>query len=157
MDNITLTDIIAPIKNEYAEDMIDYNGSTYICDAISEIADNRTSIYYSDILDFISKHPDALADVIEEGLYDPSHNYDLYKHGQAAEYMTIEQEIYNQLEEAIKAYAADYIRTSYEVEEIPVEKWEAIAADLERIDNNDEFGDIIEIVDEHMQEEADDE
>lgn len=151
-NDVTLTDIIAPIKGEYAEDMLDYDGSTYICDAISEIADNRTSIYYSDIIEFIKSSPEALSEVVEEGLYmvDSRHPYNLYEHGQAAEYMTIERDIYDHLDDAVKAYAADYLRTAYHVEEIDAETWEAIADDLDDIDNNSRFDDITDIIDEHM-------
>lgn len=155
--SVTLTDIIAPIKGEYAEDLLDYNGSVYICDAIAEIADNHTSIYYSDILSFISSNPEALAEVVEEGLYmvDSRHPYDLYKHGQAAEYMTIERDIYNHLDDAIRAYAAHYLRTTYHVETVSAETWDAIAADLDDIDNNNRFDDITDIIDEHMTEDED--
>ena len=150
---IELTDITSTIKGTYAEELHDYSGNTYICDAISEIADSRTSIYYSDILDFIRKNPEALADVVEEGLYyvDSRHPYDLYKHGQAAEFMTIEREIYDNLDDAIKAYAANYIREAYHAESIPADIWESIENDLDDIDNNSQFDDITDIVDQHMQ------
>ena len=156
---VTLTDIIAPIKNEYAEDLLDYNGTTYICDAISEIADNRTSIYHSDILDFISRDPSALAEVVEEGLYEvrAGAGYNLYEHAQAAEYMRIEQDIYNQLDDAILAYAANYLRTAYHVEEIDAETWEAITDDLDDIDNNSRFDEITDIIDEHMAQDSEEE
>ena len=156
---IELTDITSTIKGTYAEDIHDYSGRTYICDAITEIADSRTSIYYSDILDFIRNNPEALAEVVEEGLYcvDSRHSYDLYKHAQAAEFMTIEREIYDNLEDAIKAYAANYIREQYHTETISADIWESIADDLDSIDNNDTLDDITDIVDEHMQEDEDDE
>lgn len=107
---------------DYGEYVNDYRGSSaYICDMIAEIADSNTSIYYSDILHFISENPEALADVIDEGLYDPSHGYDLHQHGQAAEYMTIERDIWDHLENALYLAALDFIRYDLERETIPVE------------------------------------
>lgn len=106
----------------YGEYLNDYrDSSTYIDDAIHEIADNNTSIYYSDILKYISENPESLADVIDEGFYDPSHNYDLYQHGQAAEYMTIENDIYNHLADALFLAALDFIKYDMKRETIPAE------------------------------------
>jgi hypothetical protein len=107
---------------DYGEYVNDYrDSSAYICDMVAEIADNNTSIYYSDIMHFIGENPEALADVIEEGLYDPSHGYDLHQHGQAAEYMTIERDLWNHLEDALYLAALDFIRYDMERETIPAE------------------------------------
>lgn len=49
------------LKNNpsFAEDFTDFSETTYICDAVAEIADSNTSIYYSDIIDFIRSDPYA--------------------------------------------------------------------------------------------------
>lgn len=140
MKKVSMIGVIAEARkvSEYAADIADYGGSTYICDAISEIAESNMSIYYSDIMDFISRNPEALAEVIDEGLYDPAHNYDLYKHGQAAEYMTIERELYNNLSDILRLYAADYILRQHG-EEIPLEVWEAVEERLEDIDSGNDL------------------
>ena len=145
-----VTDIMGQLKanSDYIDRICDYGGSSYICDAISEIADGATSIYYSDILDFIKHNPKALADVVAEGLYivDSSHEYDLYKHGQAAEYMTIERDLYDNIDDMIKLYAIDYYRANHG-DEIDAETWEMICDDLEEIANNNRLWDIENIVD----------
>lgn len=106
----------------YGDRLNDYrDSSSYISDAISEIADSATSIYYSDILAFIGDHPDALADVIQEGLYDPRQEYDLYRHGQAAEYMTIERDIWDHLDDALMVAALDFIQYDLGRDRIPEE------------------------------------
>lgn len=107
---------------DHGDVLCDYRDtSTYICDAIMEAADQRTSIYYSDILAFISEHPDALAEVIEEGLYDPSHGYDLYQHGQAAEFMMIERDLWNHLADNLMRAALCFIRHDLKRLFIPAE------------------------------------
>ena len=159
-NNINVTDIMSECKrnSDYIDRICDYDGSSYICDAISEIADGATSIYYSDILDFIKRNPEALADVVEEGLYcvDSTHPYDLYKHGQAAEYMTIERELYDNLEEIVKLYAINYYRDNHG-DEIDAGTWGMICDDLEEIDNNNRLWDIENIVDKWADDDAEEE
>ena len=114
---------------EYADRLNDYRGSTsYICDAVAEIADAGTSIYYSDILAFVRDHVESLAEVISEGLYDPSHSYNLYEHGQAAEYMLIERDVYDHLADALRLLAYDYIQYDLGTDAIPQELAELIDA-----------------------------
>ena len=141
---ITLTDITATVKGSYAEEINDYSGSSCICDVIQEIADRNTSIYYSDIKEFISSHIDAFEDALDEFGWEGCGS-DFYKAGQMAEFLYIENEIYSVLEDAIKAYAANYIRTTYNTEEIKPETWEMISAELSDIDNNNMLCDIDEI------------
>ena len=77
--------------NDYAD-----ADSMYLCDAISEFADGRTSIYYSDIKNFISENVDAVNDAIDEFGWDGC-GKDLMKAGQMAEFLTIERKIYDDL------------------------------------------------------------
>ena len=49
---------------DYSRNLCDYSGSSYLCDAISEIADNNTSIYYSEISEYISKNVEKVNDAI---------------------------------------------------------------------------------------------
>jgi hypothetical protein len=122
----------------YGEYLNDYrDSSSYICDAISEIADSHTSIYYSDILAFISEHPDLLGDVIAEGLYDPTHDYDLYKHGQAAEYMMIERDVYDHLADSLFLAALDFLRYDLGRETIPGDLADQIREWCDDADSND--------------------
>lgn len=105
---------------DYGEYLNDYRDSTSgVADAIAEIADNRTSIYYSDILSFISENPESLAEVIEQGLYDPTHGYNLYEHGQAAEYMLIERDLYEHIEDSLVLVALEFIERDLGKTEIP--------------------------------------
>lgn len=121
---------------DYGNDFSDYvNSDGYVCDTISEIADSNTSIYYSDIMDFIRENPDSLADVVAEGLYDPSNDYDLYKHGQAAEYMTIEHDLYSNLADCLTLHAYQYCRKVLELETIP-EELDSLICDMAGAEDN---------------------
>lgn len=81
----------------------------YISDLISEFADEWTGIYYSDLKKWAMSHIDDLKAAIDEGFYDPSHKYDFYKHIQAAQYMSIEQEINESLSVIIRYLAISYL------------------------------------------------
>ena len=122
----------------------------YICDIVAEIADADTSIYYSDILDFVRDNPDSLADVIDEGLYDPRENYDFYKHAQAAEYMTIERDIYDHLADALMAAAINFIRYDLDIIEIPEELAELLREWCDDADNNDRMCEIADRIREYI-------
>lgn len=129
----------------------DYRDSTaYIGDAIAEIADADTSIYYADILDFVRENPDTLADVIAEGLYDPAHNYDFYKHAQAAEYMTIERDIYDHLADSLMVAAVHFLRYDLDVSEIPEELADLLREWCDAADSNDRMDEIPDKIREYL-------
>lgn len=129
----------------------DYRDSTaYIGDAIAEIADADTSIYYADILDFVRENPDTLADVIAEGLYDPAHNYDFYKHAQAAEYMTIERDIYDHLADSLMVAAVHFLRYDLDVVEIPEELADLLREWCDAADSDDRMNEIPDKIREYL-------
>lgn len=130
---------------DHGDRLNDYRDSDiYIGNAISEIADSDTSIYYSDILNFIRENPEALADVVAEGLYTVGQGaeYDLYKHGQAAEYMTIERDIYDHMRDAVLLCAVDFIRYDLKRETIPEELADLLQEWADKADNNDRMNEI---------------
>lgn len=139
---------------DHGDRLNDYrDSSSYICDAISEIADSDTSIYYSDILNFIRENPEALADVVAEGLYEvrPGTEYDLYKHGQAAEYMTIERDIYEHMRDAVLLCAVDFIRYDLKRETIPAELADLLKEWADEADNNDRMDEIPDKIREYFE------
>lgn len=143
---------------DYGDSLNDYrDSSTYICDAITEIADNHTSIYYSDILDFIRKNPESLADAVNEGLYDPMQDYDLYKHGQAAEYMVIEYDVYDHLADSLMLAALDFIKYDLKRETIPAELADLIREWCDDADNNDSMDEIPDRIREYFAEKEEEE
>lgn len=153
-DTVRTLDLLDKLDTgEYGDRLNDYRDTDgYICDIIAEIADADTSIYYNDILDFIRENPEALADVIREGLYDPSSDYDLYKHGQAAEYMTIERDIYDHLPDSLFTAAVNFIRFDLEREEIPEALAELLREWCEDSDNNDRMDEIPDRIREYFDE-----
>ena len=134
----------------------DYNGcSSYIDDAIQERADSETSIYYHDIIKFISENVEAVNDTINEFGWDGA-GADLYKAGQLTEFLQIENS-YRENMEGIVKFAAILDLIDAGKTEITAEAWEAITAELESIDGGNRFDDITDIVNAAIEEEAEQE
>lgn len=121
---------IAKLLNDYRD------SDKYICDAVVEIADGCVSIYYSDIIEFISANVEAVNDAIAEFGWDGCGS-DLYKAGQMAEFVQNEREIYEHLEDAMLLLAVEYLRRDVECEEIPEELADLIRDWAAEIDDND--------------------
>ncbi len=120
---------------DYSRNLCDYSGYHYLCDVISEIADSNTSIYYSDIIKFISENVEKVNDAIEEMGWDGCGS-DLYKAGQMAEYLDIERQIYDELDEAMLNFCYNYILYDLEIKEITPEQEDEIESLCYRVDNN---------------------
>ena len=129
---------------DYGTELLNYNNTSYICDAISEIADSNTSIYYYDIKQFMMDNFDAVEDAINEFGWDGCGS-DLYKAGQMAEYITIERDLYNNLDDIIKYLAYDYL-INIGFDTLDDNIIDNINDELLTIDNNNYIGDIYDTV-----------
>ncbi len=144
--------------SDYSQDFItDHNGESnqYICDAVSKFADGRASIYYYDIMQYIKDNPDDVNDAINEFGWDGC-GCDIYKAGQIAEYMSIERKIYNDLEDIIKYITLDFIDSTDEANDEAERIWESLTEErkeelidefinnIEMIDNNSRFNEILD-------------
>lgn len=145
---VKVADLIAEMKkgmNDISIDFVtDYSGSDgYICDLFTEFADGQTSIYYSDIIRFISENVEAVNDAIAEFGWDGCGS-DLYKAGQMAEFQQNEQLLYDDLTDICKLSALEMIAAVND--QISAEDWFSMEAELEYLDNNDYFSAVDDIV-----------
>lgn len=115
---------------------IKFRDRQYICDVISEIADNNTSIYYSDIKAFIVNNFDDVNDAIDEMGWDGCGS-DLMKAGQMAEFLHIERDIYEHLDTALLNFCLDYIQYTLKKETITQQQYEELEDKCTNVDNND--------------------
>lgn len=118
----------------YCEDFINDNAPEYggyICDRVTEFSDNNTSIYYFDIKQFIINNLDAVEDAINELGWDGCGG-DLYKAGQMGEFLTIEREIYDNLEDVIKFITLDFIDSNDDANEDAERIWEELSDETRR-------------------------
>lgn len=134
-------------ENGYGRDMVDYSGDKYVSDAISNIADNYTAIYYCDIIKFIGENVEEVNDAITEFGWDGCGG-DLYKAGQMAQFLQIERDLYNNLEDILKHYALEYYKEQTGAEMIPADLWD----ELETIccGNVDKLEEITDAVDDYL-------
>lgn len=130
---------------DYGEDITNYNGNSYICDVISEIADNNTSIYYSDIKNFISDNVEYVENAIDEFGWDGCGS-DLMKAGQMGEYLKIQDDIYTNLDDVILYYAYYYLSDVLDIKEITEETNNDIIDTCSDIDTNDRIETIEETI-----------
>lgn len=155
---INLEALKAEIRNEIGTDAAylaaDYEGtSTYLCDAISERADSETSIYYSDIVKFISEHVEEVSDTIEEFGWDGC-GEDLYKAGQLTEFHLIEQTYFEAIPGMVKYAAIMDLIYKRNLQEVTPETWEAITEAIEDIDTGSRFDEITDAITEVIEAEA---
>lgn len=143
--NVRTESIIENIGlGDYAECLNDYrNSDCYLSDAISQIADNNTSIYYSDIINFIAENVEEVNEAIQEFGWDGC-GKDLYKAGQMAEYLQIMRDIYDHLEDAILLMACDYIRYDLKCNVIPEELADNIYKWAHEINSDSRCNEILE-------------
>lgn len=143
-NDVCTLDLLSDLDaGDYGDRLNDYRDSAdYIDDVIHEIADNATSIYYCDILDFVRRNPGSLNDVIAEGLYDPTYNYDFYKHAQCAEYMMIERDIYDHITDALMIVAINYLHYNLHREYIPHELADELRTMCELTDGSDRMSEL---------------
>lgn len=139
---------VSEIKRNNLDSFIDclndYDNG-YICDIISEIADSNTSIYDSDIIEFISNNVEEVNDAIEEYGWDGCGS-DLYKAGQMAECRKNENDMYEELEQGLFNVALSHIQYTMEVEEISNDQLDEIDNLCYDTDNNDRLEDFLEKV-----------
>ena len=129
---------------ELMNEFLEYDGDTYLCDAISEISDSAIGISNREILEnawglYVS---DAYENAASDGLM--GDGKDLIKALQAAWFWYNENQLYNNLETLVFNYAVAYLNK--QGLRLTDEGIESLQGDLSAIDNNSTFEDIIDIV-----------
>ena len=138
---------------DYGEYLNDYrDSSAYICDAISEIADNHTSIYYYQIIKFISENVEAVNDTINEFGWDGCGG-DLCKAGQMAEFQAIEADIWEHQADALMLAALDFIKWDMKINVIPADLADDIRDWCDDASTDDRMNDITDKIRDYFQEE----
>lgn len=133
-------------------EFMDYGDSTYVYDAISEIADSNVSIWNKDIFDnagnlyFSGAYEEANAQGLMEG------SNDMIRHLQAAWYEYNTQQLYHNLDALVFNYAATHLNN--QGIEIDKDQEEALEDALENFDHNGRFDDIIDTIHETIDLEA---
>lgn len=126
-------------------ELINYSGGTYIQDAITEIADSNTSVYYSDIQEFMCKNPEDVNEAVAEFGWDGCGG-DLMRAAQMGEFVKTERDIYNELDRCLYNYALDYIIDCLGIDILPDEVFEEVENSIDEY--AERFDDITAVIDE---------
>lgn len=145
MENLKIKELKKDLFiGEFGEEFANYNQG-YICDIISEIADNNTPIYYNDIWEEAKENQEYIEEALQEfgTPTDSNGNVDLIKIFQQGIYLKNEQEIYENLKDNLKYFMYDYIEKELNIEEITEEKNDDLL-DWDFKDNNEQLENLIE-------------
>lgn len=124
---------------DYGENIVNY-ADGYICDIITEIADSNVDIYCADLLDWVRDNSEYVERAINEGFVDLK-SPDFFQMLRSGQYIQIEEELYENIDDIIKYYIYNYIK-DMGIEEVSEEQLEEIEfcdfdynSDLEDINN----------------------
>lgn len=131
--------------------LTDYN-SGYICDIISEIADNQVNIYYYQLEKWANGHFEEIAEIISEFGWDGC-GKDLYKAVQMAQHRENENEMCSELLEGLENFALSYLQYNLEIQEITEESWEEIQKFLSDIYDSNRLEEVTDFLDEMFSDE----
>ena len=130
---------------ECGEYLCDYWNGGYISDIIHDIADNHTSCYNSDLLNWLSNNL-ANAYYIEQAVSEygiDSHNFDFYRLIAQGQYMQNLEDLHEHLEDSLLNYAFNYIEYNLDNMDVTEEQFEELTAKdyscFERLEDIEEF------------------
>lgn len=116
----------------------DYDNG-YICDIITEIADNAVDIYTSDLLDWARNN----YEYIDEATHELGRPNDFLGEIRQGQYLYNERDLYDNLEDSLILFVYVYIQNVLGIEEITEEQNESLL-DYDYTDNNDQLENIID-------------
>lgn len=145
----------------------DYDGTTHVCDAITEIADRFIPIYNSDVWENAADIRDYIEEAVQNGLVD-TNDFDLIRTFQTGYYEYYSQSLNANIEHVLFNYVANLVNefleglTPEQTEQIDLDELEMrINSNLDEYDNNSYFSDLedyaAEIVEELEEELAEEE
>lgn len=124
----------------------------FICDIISEIADNNIDMYTVDLLEWAKNN----FSYIEEGLdeygtpTDSNGKADFLRIIQQGQYIEYERDLYDNLEDSLIYFMYDYIEKDLEILELTEEQNDNLL-DFDFTNNNEELENLIDHIKEVLQ------
>lgn len=135
------------LSNTYCDCICDYNDG-YVCDVITEIADNHVDIYYSDLFEWCKSNFGYVDEWIEEC----GSSGDIIKDIQGGQYKQISDELYENMEEMLLLFAYNYLFENEII--LNDEQLEELESDISIMDNNNTLDEIIDLINEKLESEA---
>lgn len=143
MKNLKIEELKKELNlGELGEYFADYD-SGYICDIITEIADNHINIYTSDLFDWAKNY----FNYIEEANTELGTPKDILQQIQQGQFYYYEQNIYNNLEDIMLNYMYNYIENVLNIKEITEEQYDDLL-DFDFNNNNEMLENLIDHINE---------
>lgn len=143
MKNLKIEELRKELNlGELGEYFVDYDNG-YICDIITEIADNHINIYTSDLFDWAKNY----FSYIEEANTELGTPTDILQQIQQGQFYYYEQNIYNNLEDIMLNYMYNYIENVLNIKEITEEQYDDLL-DFDFNDNNEMLENLIDHINE---------
>lgn len=127
---------------DLGEYFVDYDNG-YICDIITEIADNNIDIYYYDLFEWAKNNFSYITEANEE----MGTSTDIIKQIQQGQYYANEKELYENLDESLQFFMYDYIEKYLDIKEISENQNDDLL-DWDFTDNNEKLENLIEHINE---------
>lgn len=129
---------------DYGEKIANYS-SGYICDILTEIADNNVDLYNYDLLQWVANdsYNIAYCDEAKDELGADG----LIAMIQGGQYLKYSSNLYENLENIVKYYVFDYIENVLKLEEITEEQLNELEFEIDFTDNNEKLENINDKID----------
>lgn len=151
MEKIKIEDLRNELYlGDYGEDFINYKEG-YICDIITEIADNNVPIYNSEIWSQAVENSNYIEEALQEFGTPTDNNgqVDLIKIFQQGLYYKNEQDVYENLEEILKNWMYNYIEYDLKIKELTDQENENLL-NYDFTDHNSTLEDLVEHIEESL-------
>lgn len=150
---------INDISIDFASDY-DLNSSSYLCDLFTDYADSQVSIYYSDLLKWLSGDGDEFVEryVAEFGIDEKNFQFwDIVRGGQ---FLDLQERLFADDKEIIELMAINYLLNNEEeiereIEESEIE--EMIDEIVDTLQRYERIDDGVDIINKYIKEENDEE
>ena len=133
---------------EYGDNILSYDGSEYVGDAITYIADNNVDIYYSDLAEYLKHNSGYVEQAIQEFGWEGCGS-DIWQAIRMGQYLEIEEDLYENLDNILKYYTLKYIQEKH-YEEMVTDNFDELF-EKEDFDNNNTLSDLEEWADEFIE------
>lgn len=144
MENFKIEDLKKELYcGDFGDCFRDYDNG-YICDIITEIADNNVDIYNNDLMEWAKGNISYIEEALEE-FGEPKVNgrIDFMRIIQQGQYYYNEQNLYENLEDSLKMFMYDYIEKDLKITELTEEQNDNLL-DWDFLDYNEQLENLIE-------------
>lgn len=130
------------------DEVTEYSDSSYLCDAISEVASNNVPIYNQELCEKCWELNEYVAEAKAQGLLEGAD--DLFKMLEMGAYEYYTELLYNNLDTIALNIAIEFINEEYESKYIEQIDMDDLEAEFENTDNNDTIDNIKDKAREYM-------